>query len=106
MGLAYQHHGNRCDPSELLGIASQQQPVHAPTSVGAQHHQLASGSQCLLRDKYRDALALALQKDGLYRQAFLSQPERRLVQQLLPGRQEAWPYFFKVNSRNRSPAPA
>ncbi len=56
-------------------------------------------SQCLLSDEHRDALAVTFQKDGLNHQASLPQPQRRLVQQLLPGRQEARPHFFNIDPR-------
>ena len=62
--------------------------------MGAQHHQIAGGDLSLLRNEFRDAVALALQKDRLDLHTLVAQLCRSLVQQCLSCGQELGRTFW------------
>lgn len=94
---AYQHDGYRCDARHLLGIAAQQQPVHAAAAVGSQHHEVAAAGLGLLRNQFRHALALALQPDRFDLRTVPAQFRRGFVQQGLAGRQDLRAHLLDVD---------
>lgn len=95
--MANEHDGGRGDAGDLLGVAAEQQPIHAAATVRAQDDQIAAEGLGLLCDEFRYPFALAFQQHGLHCQAILPQLAGGFVQQRLASSQKAWAYLMDID---------